>query len=74
MAPNESPFTCMISFMFKIQMESLSLVVFEIFETKANFTRDLGSRTKVTKVTKLNPIYDFLYVYNTNGVSISRSF
>ena len=42
--PNESPH--MISFMPKTQMESLSLIVFEIFEKNAHMNFDLGSRSK----------------------------
>ena len=45
MAPNESPY--MISYMSTIQMESLSLIVFEIFEKNTHMTFDLGSRSKV---------------------------
>ena len=36
MAPNESPY--MISYMSTIQMESVSLVVFKIFEKKDHMT------------------------------------
>ena len=43
MAPNESPY--MISYMSTIQMESLSLIVFEIVEKNAHMTFDLGSRS-----------------------------
>ena len=45
MAPNESSY--MISYMSTIQMKSLSHVFFEIFETKARLTFDLGSRSNV---------------------------
>ena len=45
MVPNESPY--MIFYMCTIQMKSLSLIVFEIFDKKACMTFDLGSRSKV---------------------------
>ena len=45
MAANESPY--LISRVSTIQMESLSLVVFEIFEEKVHLNFDLGSRSKV---------------------------
>merc|ERR1712044_92526 len=53
-----------------IQMKSLSLIVFVIFVKNSIF--DL---TKVKgHSSKRKPIYDFLYVCNTNEVSISYSF
>ena len=45
MVPNES--TYMISFMSTIQMEPLSLIVFEIFVKNAYLTIDLEPRSKV---------------------------
>ena len=45
MATNESPY--MISYTSPIQMKSLSLIVFELFEKNAHLTFDLGSRSKV---------------------------
>ena len=45
MTPNESPY--MISYMCTIQIESLSLVFFDVFETIACLTFDLGSRSNV---------------------------
>ena len=68
MAANES--LCMISYMSVIQMKSLSLVVFKIFAKIAFLpwikVKGHGSKQK--------PIYDFLYVCNTNEVSISHCF
>ena len=71
MAANESPLY-MIFYMSVIQMNSLSLLVFEIFEKMAFLTSDLGPRSKV--MASNESIYDFLYVYNTNEVSISHCF
>ena len=45
MAPKESPY--MISSMSTIQLKSLYLIVFEIFDKKAHMTFDVGSRSKV---------------------------
>ena len=45
MAPNESPY--MISYMSTIQMGSLSLIVFDIFDNKAYLTFDLGLRSNI---------------------------
>ena len=53
--------------MSTIQMESLSLVVFQIIEKKSIWQVKGHS-------TKWKLIYDFLYVYNTNEVSISGIF
>ena len=63
----------MVSYMFTIQMESLFLVVFEIYEKKAIWPFDLGSRSKVMTPNE-SPYNSFLCVYNTNGDSIYRSF
>jgi len=45
MAPNESPY--MVSYMFIIEMKSLSLAVFEIFVKITFLPLDLGPRSKV---------------------------
>ena len=45
MVPNESPY--MVSYMPKIEMKSLSLVVFEIFAKIAFLPLDLGPKSKV---------------------------
>ena len=70
MAPNESPY--MISYMSTIQMESLSLIVPEIFAKKCSFFH-FWPWTKVKgHGTIWKSIYDFLYVYNTIRVSNSN--
>ena len=71
MAAKESNY--MIFYMSVIQMKVLSLVVFEIFAKIAVLTSYFGPRSKVM-AKKRKPIYDFLYVCNTNEVSISRNF
>ena len=43
MAQNESSY--MISYMSTVQIKTLSLVFFEIYETKARLTFDLGLRS-----------------------------
>ena len=51
---------CLIFYMSVIQIESLSLVVFEIFAKMAFLTFDLGPRSKV--MTPDESLYDFLYI------------
>ena len=70
MAPKESLY--MISSMSTIQLKSLYLIVFEIFDKKACMTFDLGSGSKVMAPNE-SP-YMISYVLNTNEVSISLSF
>ena len=64
----------MICYMSTMQIESPSLVIFEIIpERKAHMTFDPWFKVKYHG-TKQKPIYDFLYAYNTSGASISHSF
>ena len=44
---SKTAFKYMISYMSAIQKESLSLIIFEIFEKKAHLTFDLKPRSKV---------------------------
>ena len=69
MAPNES--LNMIFYMSLTQMESLSLIDFKIF---AEIAILILFYVKVQNPWhRLKPMYDFLYVYNTNGVSVSHA-
>ena len=45
MVPNESAY--MVSYVSAIQIESLSIIVLEIFDKKACMTFDLGSRSQI---------------------------
>ena len=63
MTENESPYY-MLSYMSVIKMSLLSLVVLHILKKSTYLTKVKGHGIK----RKL--IYDFLYVCNTNGVSL----